>query len=51
MKKRRGSVKSRNMYKGPVDKYYGGVGQGRIECGSGGMGGAGESNGGKWGQL
>ena len=43
----RGRVKSRNMYKGPMDKYTGG----RIECERWRVGRAGESNGGKWGHL
>ena len=39
-------IKSRNMYKRPMHKDN----EGRIECGSR-VGMAGESNGGKWGQL
>ena len=39
---RRGRVKSRNMYKGPMDKEDGG----RIESGRWGVGKAGERNGG-----
>ena len=45
---RRGRVKSRNMSKGPMDKGNGGGG---LKCGREGMGSAGESNGGKMGQL
>ena len=45
---RRGRVKSTNMCKGPMDKDSG---RGRVECGRCGVGRAGESNGGKWGQL
>ena len=48
-KKRREGVKSKNMYKGPIDKDNGAGG--RIECGGRGVGRAGENNGGKWGQL
>ena len=35
MEERRGRVKSRNMYKGPMGKYNLGGG-GRIECARGG---------------
>ena len=47
-KKRREGVKSKNMYKGPIDKDNG---AGRTERGRGRVGRAGESNGGEWGQL
>lgn len=47
MGKRRGKVKSRNMYIGPKDKDNGG--KGRIECGRWGWGRAGKSNGGNMG--
>ena len=40
----RGSIKSRNMYKGPMDTDNKGR---RVECGRGVMDRAGESNGGK----
>ena len=43
---RRGRVKSRNMYKGPMDKNNGGR---RIECGRWTAGRAGESSGEKMG--
>ena len=45
---RKGRVKSRNMYKGPMDKDNG---EGRTECGSGGWLGQGRVMEGKWGQL
>ena len=45
---RRGTVKSKNMYKGPMDKDNR---AGGTECGRKGVGRAGDSNGGKWGQL
>ena len=48
MGERRGRVKSRNTYKGPMDKDNR---VGGIECGRWGMGRAGEKNGVKWGQL
>ena len=51
MEERRGRVKSRNMYEGPVDKDKGvgislgvGIGQGKREQWAG-------VGGGKWGQL
>ena len=46
---RRGKVKSRNMYKGSMDKDNR-VG-GKTECGRWWVVKAGESTGGKWGQL
>ena len=46
-KERRGRVKSRNMYKGSMDKDN----MGKMECRRGGVGRARESNGGKWVQL
>ena len=45
--RRRRRVKSRNMYKGPMDKDT--RGGGKIECGKWGVDRAGESNGGKMG--
>ena len=47
MGKRRGRVKSRNMYKGPMGKDIGS--RGRIECGRWGVSRVGESNGGEMG--
>ena len=41
----RGRFKSRNVYKGPMDKDNG-VGWGRVECGRWGVNRARESNGG-----
>ena len=49
MGERRGRVKSRNMYKGPMDKDNGG--RGRIESGRWVWVGLGRVMGGKWGQL
>ena len=46
--KSRGRVKSRNMYKGPMDKDNG---TGRIECGRWRVGRAWRVMGGKWQQL
>ena len=46
MGERKGRVKSRNMYKGPMGKDNGGGG---IECGRWGMARAGENNGGNMG--
>ena len=47
MGERRGRIKSRNMYKGPMDKDNGGGG--RVECGRWGLDGVGESYGEKLG--
>ena len=46
-RERRGRIKSRNIYKGPMDKDSGGG----IEYGRWGVRREGESNGVKWGQL
>ena len=48
MGERRGRFKSRNFYKGPIDKDNGG---GMIECGRWGWVGQGRVLGGKWGKL
>ena len=47
MGERRGRVKSRNTYRGLMDRDN----QGRIKCGRRMVGMVGKSNGGKWGHL